>query len=134
MSNNYRGYLLKFGGTILPNSYFLEYSSTPWRRSESSAETDQTGMLIRDTLPHKRTTFRFTTHTMNLNQKIAFQAIMNTGKTNDLQRNYSVEYWNDEDNNYHTASVYIPDIEYVIQDASNTDVQYEPITVEGIEY
>ena len=132
--NNYRGYLLKFGGVTMPNNYFLEYSSTPNRRSEASAETDQIGRLIRDTLPHKRTTVKFTTHMMNLDNKINFQNIIARGLVNELKREHSVEYWNDEDNNYHTASVYIPDIEYVIQDASDTDIQYEPITVEGIEY
>jgi len=133
MANNYRGYLIKFGDAKMPNNYFLEYTSTPNRRSESSAETDQIGRLIRDTLPHKRTTAKFSTHMMNLNDKIAFQNIIGRGLVNDLKREYNVEYWNDETNSYYTGVFYIPDIEYVIKDASDTDIIYEPITVEVIE-
>lgn len=131
--NNYRGYLLKFGGAIMPNNYFLEYSSTPNRRSEASAETDQIGRLIRDTLPHKRTTVKFTTHMMNLDDKINFQNIIARGLVNELKREHSVEYWNDETNSYYTGVFYIPDVEYTIQDASATDIMYNPITVEIIE-
>lgn len=131
--NNYRGYLLKFGGVAMPNNYFLEYTSTPNRRSEASAETDQIGRLIRDTLPHKRTTVKFTTHMMNLDNKINFQNIIARGLVNELKREHSVEYWNDETNSYYTGVFYIPDVEYTIQDASATDIMYNPITVEIIE-
>lgn len=131
--NNYRGYLLKFGGVTMPNNYFLEYTSTPNRRSEASAETDQIGRLIRDTLPHKRTTVKFTTHMMNLDNKINFQNIIARGLVNELKREHSVEYWNDETNSYYTGVFYIPDVEYTIQDASATDIKYNPITVEIIE-
>ena len=131
--NNYRGYLLKFGGAPMPNNYFLEYSSTPNRRSEASAETDQIGRLIRDTLPHKRTTVKFTTHMMNLDDKINFQNIIARGLVNELKREHSVEYWNDETNSYYTGVFYIPDVEYTVQDASASDIMYNPITVEIIE-
>ena len=95
--------------------------------------TDQIGRLIRDTLPHKRTTVKFTTHMMNLDDKINFQNIIARGLVNELKREHSVEYWNDETNSYYTGVFYIPDVEYTIQDASATDIMYNPITVEIIE-
>ncbi len=132
--NNYNGYLLKFGSQILPNSFLLEYKSTPNRRSEASAETDQNGALIRETLTHTRSTLSFSTHILKLDQKIQFQSIINSSIINALQRKATVEYWNDETNSYSSGYFYIPDIEYSVKDADNTDILYNPISVELIEY
>ena len=134
MANNYNGYLLKFGGRVMPNGYITDYSSVPNRRSESNAETDLNGVLLRTTLPHTRTTITLTTHILHLDEKIAFQSIINGGIVNADQRKAYVEYWNDETNSYSTGYFYIPDIEFRTLDASANDITYAPITVELIEY
>ena len=130
--NNYKGYLLKFGGTILPNHYFTDYSSTPAQRQEADAQVDQNGHLHRETMPHKRSSIRFTTHFLTLDEKIDLQSIM--GYSGSLQRRVNVTYWNDETNDYSNADFYLPDVEFSVQDASDTDIQYNPISFELIEY
>lgn len=132
--SNYQGYLLKFGNTVMPNKYFLEYSSTPNQRMESDAQRDQLGDLHRTTLPHHKSSITFSTHILSLNEKIRFQNIINGAMTNSLQRRVPVTYWNDETNNYCSGSFYIPDIEFQVIDADATNIEYNPITVELIEY
>lgn len=132
--SNYKGYLLKFGSTVMPNKYFLEYSSTPNQRMESDAQRDQLGDLHRTTLPHHKTSITFSTHILSLDEKINFQNIINGAMTNSLQRRVPVTYWNDETNSYKTGSFYIPDIEFQVIDADANNIEYNPITVELIEY
>lgn len=134
MANNYKGYLLKFGNIIMPNGYFTEYSSTPDQRLESNAERDNTGYLQRSTLPNGKTSITFSTHILHLDEKISFQNIINSSIINSVQRKCKVTFWDDEINDYKTSVFYIPDIEYQIIDASATDVRYNPISVELIEY
>lgn len=134
MANNYKGYLLKFGNIIMPNGYFTEYSSTPDQRLESDAERDNTGYLQRSTLPNGKTSITFSTHILHLDEKISFQNIINSSIINSVQRKCKVTFWDDEINDYKTSVFYIPDIEYQIIDASATDVRYNPISVELIEY
>lgn len=132
--NNYAGYLIKFGNTVMPNSYFLEFSSTPGRITDEDAGTDQTGRLWRSPLPHKRTTVKFSTHIMELDDKIAFQNIIQNAITNTAENAVEITYWNDKTNSYSTATVYIPDIEFSIKDADAETILYNPISVELIEY
>ena len=53
---------------------------------------------------------------------------------NKLQRKCRVTYWNDETNSYYTSYFYIPDIEYTVMNTEKSDITYQPITVELIEY
>lgn len=134
MANNYAGYLLRFGSQILPNNLILEYSSTPNQRLESGAERDQNGNLQRDTLSNYKTSIKFSTHILNLEEKIKFQNIINSSFVNYVQRKCNVTYWNDETNSYCTGYFYIPDISFTISDASANDVRYDPVSIELIEY
>lgn len=134
MSNNYNGYLLKFGSNIMPNNYFIEFSSTPDQRLESNAERDNTGELQRTTLPNGKTSIKLSTHIMKLEEKINFQNIINLSIVNEIQRKCRVTFWDDEINNYKTSFFYIPDIEYQIMDADEQGITYNPISVELIEY
>ena len=135
--SNYKGYLMKFNDTVFPNSYMLEYSSTPDQRMDVSAERDNRGNLHRSTLPAGKTSIKFTTHIMSLSEKIAMQnIIMNAINSNGIfeERKCLVEYWNDETNDYDTGWFYVPDIEYKVLDADFDDVRYAPISLELIEY
>ncbi len=134
MANNYKGYLIKFGNNIMPNKYFLEYSSTPDQRLESDAERDNTGYLQRSTLPNGKTSITFSTHILDLDEKIRFQDLINLSIVNESQRKCKVTFWDDEINNYKTSYFYIPDVEFSVMDADENNIRYNPISVELIEY
>ena len=135
MANNYKGYLLKFGSKVMPNNYFLEYSSTPNQRLDSdSSGRNNLGDLNRSVLKHHKSNITFSTHFLFLDEKLNFQSIINSGMTNSAERKCRVTYWNDEDNSYHTGYFYIPDITYTVDDANSKDIRYQPITVELVEY
>ena len=132
--SNYNGYLLPPGPPPMPFLSPPAFSSTPNQRLETSAERDQIGTLQRATLPNYKTKISFSTHILHLNEKIDFQSIINLSMANKLQRKCRVTYWNDETNSYYTSYFYIPDIEYTVMNAEKSDITYQPITVELIEY
>lgn len=134
MSNNYQGFLLKFDDREFDNKYIAEYSSTPDQRLDVEAERDNTGYLHRSTLPNGKTSIEFTTHIMNLDQKIECQGIIQNGITFENERKGYVTYWNDETNDYDTMECYIPDVKYTILDADENTIRYAPVTIELIEY
>ena len=135
--NNYRGYLLKFGDTVFPNHLFQEFSSTPDQRQDVNSERDNLGTLHRYVLPNGKTSIEFSTHIMDLDEKIEAQNIIKSnavGTGIPEERKVYVTYWNDETNSYDTAWFYVPDVKYTIMDATATTILYAPITVELIEY
>lgn len=132
MANNYQGYLLKVNGNMIPRGYFTDYSSTPYQRQESDAQVDQLGYLHRATMPHARTTVKFTTRILTLDEKIDLQNRM--GYSSSLQRRVNVVYWNDEINAYSSGDFYLPDVEFSVMDFDDNTIQYNPISFELIEY
>jgi len=93
--------------------------------------------LQRQTLPNYKTSISFSTHILYLDEKINFQSIITTAISatgNAVQRKCSVTYWNDETNSYASGYFYIPDIEFSVMDADGSNIYYNPITVELIEY
>lgn len=135
--SNYNGYLLRFGETVFPNHYILEYSSTPEQRMEVTAERDNRGTLHRSTIPVGKTSIRFSTHIMSLEEKITMQnIIMEAIRVHGIfeERKCYVQYWNDETNGYDSGWFYIPDIEYQVMDADADNIRYYPISIELIEY
>ena len=134
MANNYSGFLLKFGGRVFPNGYFLEYESTPDQRLETDAERDSTGYLNRSTLPNGKTSLSFSTHILNLDEKIAVQSVFRSGLISAVERKYRVTFWDDEINDYKTSDFYMPDVKYQIMDADASTIRYNPITFELTEY
>lgn len=140
MATNFKGYLLKFGNTVLPNKYLAieKCTSTPNARVELEAyRDDYTQNLTRITAEGKKTKEEFyTIEDLTLEQKIEIQAIMADGLVNELQRKYRVTYWNDEENVYKTTDIYIPDITYTrkrIDEKKNTII-YASIKLATIEY
>lgn len=132
MATNYQGFLLQFPGGRLPRDFTIEYSSVPDRRQEDNGEVDQNGHLHRVTMPHKRTTVKFTIRMLNLEEKISLQSIM--GYQVDPQRRVQVTFWNDETNDYSTDYFYLPDIEFSVRDCDQNTIYYNPIAVELIQY
>ena len=132
MANNYEGWILKINGNVIPGNYFTDYSSTPSQRQESDAQVDQTGVLHRATMPHTRSSIRFTTHILTLDEKIDLQNRM--GYAASHQRTVYVEYWNDETNSYYSGTFYLPDVEFSVMDFNADTILYNPISFELIEY
>ena len=132
----FEGYLLKFGGSILPHKYMQlsSYDTTPNQRTELSAYRDNFNSLHRVTSPNHKTTIRFTTMPLSLEQKQEIQRIMAYGLVDRDQRKYNVTYWNDETNTYITSYFYMPDVNYPIKKIDGSNIEYNPISFELIEY
>jgi len=135
--NNYKGWLLKFGSTILPMKYLAydSYSCTPYQRTEVEAYRDDfTQELFRLTALGLKTKIEANTRVMWLDDKIAFQSCLKNGLEDKQQRKYKVTYWNDEDNDYVTGHFYIPDTTFSIKWAPHKDLLYNSIRLALIEY
>jgi hypothetical protein len=132
----FEGYLLAFNGFILPHKYIQlsSYDTTPNQRTELSAYRDNFNSLHRVTSPNHKTTIRFTTLPLSLEQKKEIQQIMSRGLVDSTQRKYSVTYWNDETNTYITSYFYMPDVNYPIKKIDGSNIEYNPILFELIEY
>ena len=134
--NNFQGYLLKFGNTILPHKYIQldTYQSIPNQRIELSAYRDSNTDLHRVTSQNYKTTIKFDTMPLTLEQKIDLQTKMQAGLVNATERKYQVNYWNDEDNQYDTKYFYIPDVAFPIHSITENDIRYNPVSFEFIQY
>lgn len=132
----FEGYLLAFGGYVLPHKYIQlsSYDTTPNQRTELSAYRDNDNSLHRNTSPNHKTTIKFTTLSLNLLEKQEIQRIMSYGLVNSTERKYEVTYWNDEINAYTTSYFYMPDVNYQINKIDDNNIKYNPISFELIEY
>ena len=132
----FNGYLLAFNGYILPHKYIQlsSYDTTPNQRTELSAYRDNFNSLHRVTSPNHKTTIRFTTLPLSLEEKQEIQQIMSYGLVDSTQRKYKVTYWNDETNTYITSYFYMPDVNYQIKKIEGSNIEYNPISFELIEY
>ena len=135
-ATQFRGYLLKFGNTILPHEYIQldTYQSIPNQRIELSAYRDSNTDLHRVTSQNYKTTIKFDTMPLTLAQKIDLQTKMRAGLVNATERKYQVNYWNDEDNQYDTKYFYIPAVAFPIHRITENDIQYNPVSFEFIQY
>lgn len=128
MANNYRGYLLKVNGIQISHKFFQEYKTTPNKQTDLNPWTDTNGKAHRNVLPHLRTEIVFTTPRLYLEEKIELQEIF--GK----RIKTTVEYWNDEDNQYSEGEFYIPDVTFEVMMPYDDTVIYRPVTYTLIEY
>ena len=113
------------------------YNSTPNQRQEAKAWQSLKGYLHRDTASHYRTKIEFkTVDGLTLSQKQEIQGIMNSAVTDKRQRKGTVTYWNEEDNEYKQATVYIPDINFEVDevDEQRKNIYYNSIRIALIEY
>lgn len=130
MPNKFKGYLLKVGSTIFPNDYIsLEsWGSKPDQRTDEDSYTDGNGELVRNILPHTRTSITFETiDGLHLDEKIEVQSFINRNNT-------TCEYWNDEINDYKQGKFYVADPEFPIKNVTDNDIIYGKIKFEIIEY
>jgi hypothetical protein len=136
MANNYKGYLLKVNGNVVPLKYILldSWTSTPDQESEVDSYQDGDGILHRDgIMPHTRSLIEFDTIPfLRLDDKIVLQSIIHTSKESRVRM--TIEYWNDNSNSYTTASVYSPPVAFPILDADANGIIYQSIHYKFIEY
>lgn len=137
----FSGWLIKFGDVILPNSFILAdgWESTPNQRVEIDAYRDANVLLHRETSENFKTSLRLNIRAMNLEEMTAFKAVIGLATldiNNKKQRRLMVTYWNDEELDYKTATMYMPDVTYTIHtvDEENRDIEYNAFTIELIEY
>lgn len=137
----FSGWLIKFGDVVLPNSFILAdgWESVPNQRVEIDAYRDANVLLHRETSENFKTSLTLNIRAMNLEEMIAFKAVIGLA-TLDInskkQRRLMVTYWNDEELNYKTATMYMPDVTYSIHtvDEVEHDIEYNAFTIELIEY
>ncbi len=127
----FEGWLLKINGfDMTPYIHAGSYKATPDQQTDIDDYTDNEGIFHRNVLPAKATKIEFDIKPVRLADKIKIQAAFPT------RSEVSVEYWNDEANQYMTGRMYIPDITfepYMVY-RKLKDVLYNPIRVAVIEY
>lgn len=105
----FAGYYIKVNGTTFPNSLLAPegYSNTPNIRIDKNSYRNGRGALNRTILPEKPSNLKIkTVDWLTLGQKIIIQAFF-------IPRDViTIQYWNDETNNYETARFYVPEVEY----------------------
>lgn len=140
MTNNFNGWLIKFGSTALPNDYLLleGWETTPSQRVEIDAYRDGNNLLHRETSQNFKTKITLAVRGLKLDEKIQFQQIINAGMIDNVQRKVNVTYWNDETNQYVTSPTgfYIPDIKWQIQriNEKENQIYYKDFSITLIEY
>lgn len=137
----FSGWLIKFGDVVLPNSFILAdgWESTPNQRVEIDAYRDANVLLHRETSENFKTSITLNIRAMNLEEMTAFKAVIGLATldiNNKKQRRLMVTYWNDEELEYKTATMYMPDVTYSIHtvDEVDRDIEYNGFTIELIEY
>lgn len=132
----YQGYVIKFGNTILPWSYIAanSYKCTPSRPLDLDSYRDGNGVLHRTVLSHTVTTIEWDTPYLSNTQAQAMLSIIKGAMTNTKERKVTVTYYDHYNNTYKTGSFYIVDIEFVPFKADETEIIYNPIHIELIEY
>jgi hypothetical protein len=132
----FEGWLVKFGSTVLPNSYLEKYKDKPNQRLELNAARDATALLHRQTSPNYKTSLTIPIRSLYLDLKILLKAIIDAGMVNERERKVSATYWNDEVMDYRSGVFYIADIEYTISRVNERklDILYEPFEIQLTEY
>lgn len=140
MSNNFNGWLIRFGSSVLPNSFLIieGWEATPNQRTEVDAYRDANNLLHRETSENFKSKITMSVRSLELEEKILFQSIINSGMIDAAQRKVNVTYWNDETNQYETSSTgfYIPDIKWKIKsiDEKKNLMYYSEFAITLIEY
>lgn len=138
--SNFNGWLIKFGSKEMPNGFLnLEgWEATPNQRVEIDAYRDANNLLHRETSENFKTKIVLSVREMELEEKIQFQSIINSGMIDTVQRKVDVTYWNDEINQYVTSQTgfYIPDIKWKIKriDEDEKLIFYKDFSITLIEY
>lgn len=133
----FQGWLIKFGDTVLPNSYIEKYDETPNQRLELDSYRDSATILLRRTTsPYFKSKMEIPIRKLYYGEKIVLKAIVDSGMINPVERKVRITYWNSEIMDYASGEFYIPDIKYTIShvDQNRLNMVYEPFSITLIEY
>lgn len=130
----YQGYLIKVGNTVFPMKYIRAetYKCTPNQRIDQDSDSDATGVLHRNVLPHTRTKIEFETPQMLRGADVL--AISTLLGLSGSRRDVTITYWDHESQSYKTGKCYVPDISYQLMRNTGDDLVYMPIRYAFIEY
>lgn len=140
MSNNFQGWLLKFGNTVFPHKYLAQDPVfTPKQRTEAEAYRDANNDLHRVTIDNHKTRFEIETLPITLDEKIEIETAMRAGLQNAVERKYFVRYWNDDpesddSNDYSSGFFYLTDVSYTHRHFDRTTIYYDSIKYTFVEY
>lgn len=141
MEEVFKGWLLKIGNVILPNSFLLAdgWESTPNQRLEIKAYRDAAVLLHRETAPDFKTKLRINIRETNLQERRALNKVIDLASlpVDEMrQRKVKLTYWNDETLQYDTGIFYISDTDYSINyvNEEERDIEYNPFTLTFTEY
>lgn len=138
---NFRGFLLKCAdgnNDIFPHQYidFGTWSSTPDQREEIKAyRDDNTRNLVRVTAAGRKTVISFKTRAnLNKAQKEEIMTFFTSNETNATERKIHLTFWNDETASYDTGYFYRPNMPFPIKYITETDIIYDAMQFDLIEY
>jgi len=121
-----------------PMKYIDEksWSSNPNFREEIKAYRDEnTRNLTRVTAAGKKSSFKFDIREgLHLADKKIIQKFFTDRESDAAQRKITLWYWNDEDNKYKEGTFYRPNMEFKIKRVTSTEIYYDTMTIELIEY
>lgn len=108
------------------------YQCTPNQRIDQDSDSDATGVLHRNVLPHTRTKVEFETPQMLRGADVL--AISTLLGLSGSRRDVTITYWDHESQSYKTGKCYVPDIKYQLMRNTGDDLVYMPIRYAFIEY
>jgi len=142
--NTWEGYLfasIDGSGNIIqkfPDKYIAleSYEVTPNQREEIKAyRDDYTRNLTRVTATGMKNKITFITReNLHLNEIYEVDTFFTSAEVNATERKIRLKYWNQEDYAYTTGYFYRPNKSYKMRKISNTDIIYDKVGYELIEY
>ena len=138
--DNFKGILLyrTADNKPFPQQYIEmgSWSSNPDQREEIRAyRDDNTRALTRITAQGRKSIFSFATrNNLHLKDKIAIQNWFTEKEVNSTERKIQLTFWNEETNNYDTGYFYRPNMEFKIKSIIGTDIIYDSMQFDFVEY
>lgn len=143
---SFGGYLIRIkgiqGGTSIqqldydiPLSYIQEktYKGT-YSVLDGDSKRNGTGKLVRTVMSHKVPHCSVDMRSLNNDQVDIMMLMIRSRYTKPREKKLKVSMWVPELGDYVEAECYLPDIEFVIRQVTDTTVFYEPFTLEFIGY
>lgn len=132
----YAGFLIQVGSYKIPYSWIrAETYSVTKSGQDLDSYRDANGILHRNTLSHWVAKVEFETPGLKNNTEVAaFMNCISANYTNATEKKANVTVYIPELDGYITQEMYIPDIQFTIYSANNTEVKYNQFRVAFIGY
>lgn len=132
----YSGWLIKIGNSTALHQYIAAQTYKVTKHIQDlDPYRDANGKLHRNALSHVSYTVTFDTRSINNTQMEEIMSVIRSNFSNAAERKIdNFTFYLPETNDYVTAPVYLPDIDFKINLADSSIVKYEPTTFEFIGY